>query len=105
MWQSTSIVACFGLVSVVACVLLVVAIYEWVRKRKKGKTMRMAWMRKRKKRRTMAMTMTWKRIERGMCGAWCVCALLCCVASGSTEDREGGSERQKSTLYTGKYKN
>ena len=28
MWQSTSIVACFGLVSVVACVLLVVAIYD-----------------------------------------------------------------------------
>ena len=28
MWQSTSIVACFGLVSFVACVLLVVAIYD-----------------------------------------------------------------------------
>ena len=28
MWQSTSIVACFGLVSPVVCVLLVVAIYD-----------------------------------------------------------------------------
>ena len=28
MWQSTSIVACFGLVSSVVCVLLVVAIYD-----------------------------------------------------------------------------
>ena len=28
MWQSTSIVVCFGLVSAVACVLLVVAIYD-----------------------------------------------------------------------------
>ena len=28
MWQSTSIVACFGLVSAVACGLLVVAIYD-----------------------------------------------------------------------------
>ena len=28
MWQSTSIVACFGLISPVVCVLLVVAIYD-----------------------------------------------------------------------------
>ena len=28
MWQSASIVACFGLVSAVACVLSVVAIYD-----------------------------------------------------------------------------
>ena len=28
MWQSASIVACFGLVSSVVCVLLVVAIYD-----------------------------------------------------------------------------
>ena len=59
--------------------------------------------------------MTWKGSEREVCWAWCVCALLCCVASGSTEDRGTGgvgsegqkSTRpgQKSTLYTGKYKN
>ena len=28
MWQPTPVVACFGLVSFVACVLLVVAIYD-----------------------------------------------------------------------------
>ena len=53
-------------------------------------------------------SMTWKGSEREVCWAWCVCALLCCVASGSTEDRGTGgvgSEGQKSTLYTGKYKN
>ena len=60
-------------------------------------------------------SMTWKGSEREVCWAWCVCALLCCVASGSTEDRGTGgvgsegqkSTRpgQKSTLYTGKYKN
>ena len=73
--------------------------------------MTMAWMRRKKK----AMAMTWKGSKRGVCAAWCVCALLCCVASGSTEDRGTGgvgsegqkSTRpgQKSTLYTGKYKN
>ena len=47
--------------------------------------MTMAWMRKKKK----AMAMTWKGSKRGVCGAWCVCALLCCVASGSTEGRGG----------------
>ena len=36
MWQSTSIVACFGLVSVVACVLLVVAIYDMDEEGKEG---------------------------------------------------------------------
>ena len=63
--------------------------------------MTMAWMRKKKK----AMAMTWKRSKRGVCGAWCVCALLCCVAPGSTEAEGGGSERQKSTLHTRKHKN
>ena len=48
--------------------------------------MTMAWMRRKKK----AMAMTWKGSKRGVCGAWCVCALLCCVASGSTEGRWGG---------------
>ena len=48
--------------------------------------MTMAWMRRKKK----AMAMTWKGSKRGVCGAWCVCALLCCVASGSTEGRGGG---------------
>ena len=66
--------------------------------------MTMAWMRRKKK----AMAMTWKGSKRGVCGAWCVCALLCCVASGSTEDRGTGgvgSEGQKSAQYTGKYEN
>ena len=59
--------------------------------------MTMAWMRRKKK----AMAMTWKGSKRGVCGAWCVCALLCCVASGSTEGRGGGgsSERQKGNIY------
>ena len=65
--------------------------------------MTMAWMRKKKK----AMAMTWKRSKRGVCGAWCVCALLCCVASGSTEGRGGGfgPERPKKAIYIGKYGN
>ena len=58
----------------------------WMRKRKKRKTVTMAWMSKRKKRKKRN-TMMWKRSEREKCGAWCVWALLCCVASGSTEDR------------------
>ena len=60
--------------------------------------MTVAWMRKKKK----AMAMTWKRSKRGVCGAWCVCALLCCVAPGSTGGRGGrggSSERQKGIIY------
>ena len=56
--------------------------------------MTMAWMRKKKK----AMAMTWKGSKRGVCGAWCVCALLCCVAPGSTEGR-GGAQRGKKAHY------
>ena len=35
-WQSTSIVACFGLVTAVACVMLVVAIYDMGEEGEKG---------------------------------------------------------------------
>ena len=61
--------------------------------------MTMAWMRRKKK----AMAMTWKGSKRGVCGAWCVCALLCCVASGSTEDRGGAqcTERKKHYIQGG----
>ena len=65
--------------------------------------MTMAWMRRKKK----AMAMTWKGSKRGVCGAWCVCALLCCVASGSTEGRGGGGahQRGKKATYIEKFGN
>ena len=65
--------------------------------------MTMAWMRKKKK----AMAMTWKGSKRGVCGAWCVCALLCCVAPGSTEGRGGGGahQRGKKATYIEKFGN
>ena len=65
--------------------------------------MTMSWMRRKKK----AMAMTWKGSKRGVCGAWCVCALLCCVASGSTEGRGGGGahQRGKKATYIEKFGN
>ena len=46
------------------------------------------------------MTITWKGSEREVCWAWCVCALLCCVASGSTGGRGGGLRgAKKHTIY------
>ena len=42
--------------------------------------------------------------QEGGCGAWCVCALLCCVAlEGSTEGSWGWARRGKKSLYIGKY--
>ena len=46
------------------------------------------------------MTITWKGSEREVCWAWCVCALLCCVAPGSTGGRGGGLRgAKKHTIY------